>query len=57
MGKAEECPGKDDGQSGRKGARQGSGGSKKCDLTGRGVSAQKLNFHAKSQKRQIRMKK
>ena len=30
---------------------------KKGGLKGRGVSAQKLNFHAMSQKRPIRMKK
>ena len=40
MGKAEKCPGNDDGQSGKKGARQGSGGSKKGGLKGRGAKAE-----------------
>ena len=38
MGKAEKCSGNE--QSGRKGARQGSGGSKKGGLKGRGVKAE-----------------
>ena len=42
---------------GRKGRDKGLEAQKQRGLKGRGVSAQKLNFCAKSQKRQIRMKK
>ena len=42
---------------GGKGRDRGLEAQKKCDLKGRGVSVQKLNFYAQSQKRQIRMKK
>ena len=47
MGKAEECPGKDDGQSGRKGERQGSGGSKKMGSEGEGYQCPKAEFPCK----------
>ena len=50
MGKAEECPGNDDGQSGTKGARQGSGGSKTTWSEGEGCQCPKAEFLCKEPK-------